>query len=274
MEVQKAWRAFLRKRKVLFQGRLFFGCVFVPPCTCDQRPPAPPPWYACMQSKVEQQCAALSRALGRAEKGVQGTRAALTEAAAAQAAEEANNEVCACKHMAGCLHESVHADVCLSDCSVAGMPGWLHGLASTLEEAVGGLLSSSLASTPHMCTFRSSKIYLLCALHSVKITPHARVCPFPASTHAHKHSREHSSALQAMRVRLIDFHNKIDAYKAKEAAMAHALARKGMKPEVSHAHGRAPCSKDNQAKSFCRRIAWCWDTQTCQPGNPPWSCPA
>eukprot|EP00983_Pelagomonas_calceolata_P089239 1157296-Pelagomonas_calceolata.AAC.11 len=34
-----------------------------------------------------------------------------------------------------------------------------------------------------------------------------------------------------MRVRLIDFHNKIDAYKAKEAAMSHALARKGLKPE-------------------------------------------
>ena len=37
---------------------------------------------------------------------------------------------------------------------------------------------------------------------------------------------------QAMHVRLIDFHNKIDAYKAKEAAMSHALARKGLKPEV------------------------------------------
>jgi hypothetical protein len=35
-----------------------------------------------------------------------------------------------------------------------------------------------------------------------------------------------------MHVRLIDFHNKIDAYKAKEAAMSHALARKGLKPEV------------------------------------------
>jgi len=35
-----------------------------------------------------------------------------------------------------------------------------------------------------------------------------------------------------MRVRLIDFHNKIDSYKAKEAAMSHALQRKGLKPEV------------------------------------------
>uniref|UniRef100_A0A7S3QRB1 Uncharacterized protein n=1 Tax=Dunaliella tertiolecta TaxID=3047 RepID=A0A7S3QRB1_DUNTE len=85
---------------------------------------------AVMQSKVEQQCGALTRALGRAEIGASRTRAAMAEAAAAQAADEANHE--------------------------------------------------------------------------------------------------------AMRVRLIDFHNKIDAYKAKEAAMSHALARKGLKPELKH----------------------------------------
>lgn len=46
------------------------------------------------QCKVEQQCAALARALSRVEHGAHETLTAMTRAAATQAVDEANHEVC------------------------------------------------------------------------------------------------------------------------------------------------------------------------------------
>ena len=55
---------------------------------------------------MEQQCAALSRALGRAEQGAKEVRAAMAEAATAQATDEANHEVRECECVSFCVHSA------------------------------------------------------------------------------------------------------------------------------------------------------------------------